>query len=107
MFFTYPQDFKERNLASGVAQKLVWGERIMFVYTTFEPNCYGPPHSHPEEQTGMVLDGEIEFTVGNETRLCKKGDAFAILGGVEHSVTNGDKLTIIAQAFSPPREEYK
>ena len=107
MFFTYPQDFKERNLPSGVAQKLVWGERIMLAYTTFEPNCYGPAHSHPEEQTGMVLDGEIKFTIGNETRLCKKGDAFAIPGNVEHSVTNGDKLTIIVQAFSPPREDYK
>ena len=107
MFFTYPQDFKERKLASGTVQKLVWGEQIMLAYTTFEPNCYGPTHSHPEEQTGMVLDGEIKFTIGNETRLCKKGDAFAISGNVEHSVTNGDKLTIVVQAFSPPREDYK
>lgn len=107
MFFTYPQDFKERKLASGTVQKLVWGERIMLAYTTFEPNCSGPTHSHPEEQTGMVLDGEIKFTIGNDTRLCKKGDAFAIPGNVEHSVANGDKLTIVVQAFSPPREDYK
>jgi len=107
MFFTYPQDFKERKLSSGTTQRLVWGERIMLAYTTFEPNTSGPAHSHPEEQTGMVLDGEIEFTAGNETRLCKKGDAFAIPGNVEHSVTNGDKLTIIVQGFSPPREDYK
>ena len=107
MFFTYPQDFKERKLASGTVQRLVWGERIMLAHTTFEPNCNGPTHSHPEEQTGMVLDGEIKFTIGNDTRLCKKGDAFAIPGNVEHSVTNGDKLTIVVQAFSPPREDYK
>ncbi len=107
MFFTYPQDFKERKLASGTTQKLVWGERIMLAYTTFEPNSSGPTHHHPEEQTGMVLEGEIEFTIGNDSRLCRKGDAFAIPGNVEHSVTNGAQLTIVVQAFSPPREDYK
>ena len=56
---------------------------------------------------GIVLDGEMKLTIGNEPRLCQKGDAFAIPGNVEHSVTNGDKLTIVVQAFSPPREDYK
>ena len=107
MFFVYPQDFKERELTPGIVTRLVWSERIMLAYTTFEPNCSGHTHSHPEEQTGMILDGEMEFTIGNETRLCKKGDAFVIPGNAEHSVTNGDKLTVVVQAFSPPREDYK
>ncbi len=64
-------------------------------------------HSHSNEQTGIVLDGEMKLTIGNETRLCQKGDAFAVPGNVEHSVANGDKLTITVEAFSPPREDYK
>jgi len=64
-------------------------------------------HSRPNEQTGIVIDGEMKLTIGNESRLCQKGDAFAIPGNVEHSVTNGDKLTIIVEAFSPSREDYK
>ena len=107
MFFVYPHDFKERKLVPGIVLRLIWGERIMLAYATLEPNFNGPPHSHPEEQTGIVIDGEMNITIGNETRLCKKGDAFAIPGNVEHSVTNGEKLTIVVEAFSPPREDYK
>ena len=107
MFFTFPQDFKERKLAPGVIAKLVWGERIMLSYATLEHNCAIPTHSHPNEQVGIVIDGEIQFTIGNETRLCKKGDAFAIPGNVEHSATSGDKPTIIVETFSPPREDLK
>ena len=107
MFFTYPQDFKERKLIPGSVLRLVWGERIMLSHVTLEPNCNVPTHSHPNEQVSIVIDGEMNITIGNETRLCKKGDAFAIPGNVEHSVTNGDKLAIIVEAFSPPREDFK
>lgn len=107
MFFTYPQDFKERELTPGAVIKLVWGERIMLSYTTLKPNCNVPTHSHPSEQVGIVIDGEIEFTIGNETRLCKKGDAFAIPGNVEHSATSGNEPIIVVETFSPPREDLK
>ena len=107
MFFVYPQDFKERRLIPGIVLRLVWGERIMLSYATIQPNCNLPTHSHPNEQVGIVIDGEMKLTIGNETRLCKKGDAFTIPGNVEHSVTNGDKLTIVVDTFSPPREDYK
>ena len=107
MFFSYPQDFKQKQVAPGITLRLVWGERIMLSQVTIQPNCQMPPHRHPNEQTGIVLEGELRLTIGNDTHLCQKGDAFTIPDNVEHSAATGDKLTILVDIFSPPREDYK
>ena len=49
----------------------------------------------------------MKLTIGDETRLCKKGDAFVVPSDVEHGVTNGGKLSIVIDTFSPPREDHK
>ena len=107
MFFSYPQDFKEKHIAPGVVLRLVWGERIMLSHVTFQPNSNVPAHSHPNEQTSMVLEGEIKLTIGDDTRLCKKGDAFTIPDNVVHSAAAGEKPAIVLDVFNPPREDYK
>ena len=61
---------------------------------------------HPHEQTGIVIEGEVEMTVSGETRLCRKGDAFTISGDVEHSAASGESGATIIDTFSPPREDY-
>ena len=106
MFFSYPQDFRTRDLAPGITLRLVWGERVMLSYATFQPGSTIPLHSHPHEQTGIVIDGEVEMTIGGETRLCRKGDAFTIPGNVEHSAASGETAATVIDTFSPPREDY-
>ena len=107
MFFSYPQDFKEKQVAPGVVLRIVWGERIMLSQVTFQRNSNVPTHSHPNEQTGIVLEGELKFTIGNDTYLCHKGDAYTIPDNVEHSAATGDKPAMVLEAFNPPREDYK
>ena len=43
-----------------------------------------PPHSH-KAQWGTVLEGEVEVTIGGETRLYKPGATYFIPSGVVHS----------------------
>ena len=107
MFFSYPQDFKEKQVAPGVVLRIIWGERIMLSQITFQRNSSVPAHSHPNEQTGMILEGKLKFTIGNDTYLCHKGDAYTIPDNVEHSAATGDKPAIVLEAFNPPREDYK
>jgi len=106
MFFSFPEDFKERELAPGIVLRLVWGEHVMLSYATFQSNSTVPAHSHPHEQTGIVVEGELELTIGNESRVCRKGDAFTIPGNIEHSAASGDTVTTVIDTFSPPREDY-
>ena len=71
------------------------------------PGCLVPRHSHPHEQVGIVLEGELEFTIGDETRIVKTGEVFVIPGGVEHSVKVGEQPARALDIFSPVREDYK
>lgn len=50
----------------------------------FEADIKVPTHSHGN-QWGVVLEGEISLTIGDETKLFRKGDSYFIPAGVEHS----------------------
>ncbi|MDF1541054.1 MAG: cupin domain-containing protein [Candidatus Thorarchaeota archaeon] len=69
---------------SGVSGWLSQGSDSQVVF--FEINAGGvvSPHSHGE-QYGVVIDGEIELTIGGVTRLYKKGDSYHIPDSVVHS----------------------
>jgi len=43
-----------------------------------------PPHSH-KGQWGIVLEGELEMTIGGKTRKYRPGDTYYIPEGVVHS----------------------
>lgn len=64
-----------------------------------------PLHSHPNQQDGYLVSGEIEFTIGDEIVLCKAGDSWAIPGDVPHSAIFPTD-TIVIECFSPPRADY-
>lgn len=42
-------------------------------------------HQHPEEQIIYVLEGKMEFTVGDETHVLGPGEAFFHPSNVPHS----------------------
>ena len=66
-----------------------------------------PLHNHPHEQLLIVIEGELSFTVGDETRLMKPKDAVVIPPNVMHGGTTESNGCVIVDIFSPPREDYK
>ena len=95
------------QLAKGVQIRVVHGEKIMMSYVNIEPNTALAEHSHPHEQMGMFLEGEAEFTIGDEKQIVKPGQAYLIPSNVKHKVVTFDKPVLALDIFSPPREEYK
>ncbi len=61
----------------------VQSEAGLVVFFEFVQDMVLPPHSHLA-QWGTVLDGEIEFTIGSETRTMTSGAIYDIPSGVEH-----------------------
>ena len=96
-----------QELAPGITLRTIWGDKVMMSLIEVEPSSVVPRHSHPHEQAGIMLQGEFDMTIGDETRRLRPGDAYVIPGGVEHSVLGLDGWALALDIFSPPREEYK
>jgi quercetin dioxygenase-like cupin family protein len=96
------------ELAPGVSAKFISGDKTMFSIVTIQPGAVVPLHSHPHEQAGTVLEGEMLFYLNSEDGCtCKPGDFYVAPGGTPHGATNvTDKPVIALDIFSPPREDY-
>ncbi len=99
------RDYKQ--LATGIMARLFWGDKMTVGLVDLDANAILAAHSHPHEQAGYVLKGEVKFTIGGETKLLKSGDMYLIPGNIEHSVAVGPKPTQIFEIFSPVREDFK
>ena len=99
------RDFKE--LASGVRTRTFWGEQMLLSLVEVDANSEMPLHTHPEEQGGIIIEGEFEIGMGGEVQVLKPGDIYIIPGGVEHyAKTNAKKVKALG-IYSPVREEFK
>lgn len=105
-FFTI-KDMKSRKLAQGVEMKVLSGEKMMMVFFHMEPGAVIPEHTHPHEQMGTVLEGEIELLINGEKRIARQGDAYHIPSGVLHSGNAHGSPTRVLDVFVPPREDYQ
>ena len=85
---------------------LNYGEQVMMIHFTLEEGAVVPPHRHPHEQVGYVVEGELLMMIGEETHTLKPGQSYLAPSDVEHSATVV-KRAIVMDAFSPPREDYK
>ena len=102
-------DIEKRDwqaLVAGVRVRTFWGEKMLVAHVEVDEEAIVPLHSHPHEQGGIVLSGEIEFKVGGETRIVKAGESYIIPGNVEHQAV-GLKKSRLFEIFCPVREEYK
>lgn len=53
-------------------------------FFTFLKEMDLPRHAHGA-QWGVVVEGEIELTIGDQTKVYGPGDSYSIPAGVEHS----------------------
>ena len=105
--FYNPDNREYKKLLDGVNARTYWGKNLMLAVVDLDANSIVPNHSHPHEQGGIVLEGEMRFTIAGETRELKPGDLYIIPGGVEHGVIIGNQPARVLDIFSPIREEYK
>lgn len=70
--------------SSKVRTHVLPSERGQLVFFHILEDVEIPAHSH-KAQWGTVLEGEIEMTIGGESRVYKPGMAYFIPAGVVHS----------------------
>jgi quercetin dioxygenase-like cupin family protein len=106
-YFFNPETRSGKELVPGVVVRTFWGEQMLASLVDLAAGAVVPPHSHPHEQFGMLLRGEMRMTIAGETRSVRAGDIYLVPGGVEHSVHVGAAAAQAIEMFSPVREEYK
>ena len=89
-----------------ITQKtLVYGEKTLLTEFRLDQGAVLPKHSHPHEQTGYLVAGLLDLTIGEATYRVEPGGSWCIPGNVAHSgVAREDSVAI--EVFSPVREEY-
>ncbi|MBI3954073.1 MAG: cupin domain-containing protein [Chloroflexi bacterium] len=107
MYFHDPEAREHKQLLPGVRIRTFWGDKVLLSLVDLAPDAEVPPHTHPHEQAGMVLEGEATMMVGDETRAVRAGDIYIVPGGAVHAVKNGASRARFLDIFSPVREEYK
>ncbi len=95
-----------KELVPGVRIRSFWGKEMLVCHVMVDEGAVVPAHSHPHEQSGTVISGEIEFTIDGEVRICTAGDSYLIPGNVIHQAV-GRQPAQLFEIFSPVREEYK
>ena len=107
MYYHDPKERTAKELAPGINAKTFWGEQMLAAVVDLDANVHLPLHSHPHEQVGIVIEGEIEFNVAGEVKRLHPGEVYVIPGGVEHEARTFDVPVKVMDVFSPVREEYK
>jgi quercetin dioxygenase-like cupin family protein len=90
----------------GVEIRTIAGTSLMLSVVRLEPESVVTEHSHPHEQMGILLEGQLEFTVGGVTQMLGPGDMWRIPGGVVHRVRAVEGAALALDVFHPIREDY-
>lgn len=89
------------SLFEGVSLHSIGGEQVLLCRVRYGPGASVPRHSHADtEQVMLMLEGELEMTVGTETRRLGPGDTVVINRGVEHELYSAGGCAFI-EALSP------
>src|SRR5688572_13841997 len=106
-FIVDKKDCSHHQIFPGVDIFTTYGDRLMLSLVEFQPGAVVEEHSHPHEQMGLMLEGEMEFVIGGQSHVVRPGQMWRIPGGVPHRAIAGPAPVRALDVFYPIREDYK
>lgn len=104
-----PEDIEKWPLEKhpGVLSKLIAdGKNMTVLWSTWEPGASAPEHTHPHEQIGVCLEGQMVFTINTQEYVVSAGEFYHIPSNAPHAERNdGTKPAILTDFFSPIRSD--
>lgn len=90
----------------GFSQVLFRGIDQMVAFSNIGPEKEdGEPHTHPFEQMNMLVEGRLDFIVGDERVSLEPYDSLVIPPGVPHTSRALEDESAVLLAFWPLRED--
>jgi len=91
---------------NGIRGWLLQGKETQIVFFDIQPVGKIPPHSHCA-QWGVMLEGMMSLTIGDNTKIYKKGDHYYIPEGTIHSAEFLSRVNVIDYFDAPDRYTMK
>jgi quercetin dioxygenase-like cupin family protein len=73
----------------GVRRRTFSSEHATIAEYAFDAGARFPLHHHPQEQTTVVLEGDLELIADGRSQQLSAGAWSVVAGGVEHGITAG------------------
>ena len=105
--FVHFDDVMPFTLIEGVEGRPLFGQKAMINVVEFDAGATVPEHSHPHEQLGMVVQGELVLKIDGVPHRLRPGGAYQIPGGVPHSAWTERVTCRVLDVFQPVREDYR
>ena len=104
--FRFYSDTELTELGGGVSRRILAHDAdMMAVEVSFEEGAVGAIHTHPHVQISYVLEGEFEATLGDETKIIRKGDTYYTTPDLPHGVVC-KKRGVLLDIFTPERRDF-
>jgi len=101
-------DMPKEQVNAGLSRRLVTGDRMMLAHVYLNKGCIVPRHQHENEQITYVVTGALHFWIGEDeapTLVVSAGEVLHIPSHLPHKA-EAIEDTVLADAFSPPREDW-
>lgn len=94
-------DLEPFQIFPGVRLHAIGGEQVLLCRVSYEPGQSVRRHAHEHtEQVMMIVDGEVEVTIGSDRRHLRVGDVCVMNRGVEHELYSETGVTFF-EALAP------
>jgi quercetin dioxygenase-like cupin family protein len=90
---------------AGIVRRVLTTSKATVQEYSFEPGATFPLHHHPQEQITLVIDGDLSFSAGGESRELGAGMWSVVPGDVTHGITAGPSGARFLAILVPPRKE--
>lgn len=105
MFYSKDMTGYEEPLPGILRKTLAYGDKSLLSEFRLLKGSELPAHSHPHEQTGYLVSGKINLTIGGDLFEVLPGDAWCIPPNTEHKADILEDAVAV-EVFTPVRKDY-
>jgi quercetin dioxygenase-like cupin family protein len=101
-------DMPKEKVSDLIERRLITGDRMMLAHVYLKKGCLVPMHRHENEQLTYILEGRLDFTIGDDRSQqvsVGPGEVLFLPSNVPHEALAVEN-TLDVDVFSPPRQDW-
>jgi quercetin dioxygenase-like cupin family protein len=102
------EELPAEKLKDGLTRRLIASDRMMIAHVYFKKGIDVPRHSHENEQITYILEGALQFHLGENGErelIVRAGEVLVIPSYLPHSAVALED-TLDVDVFNPPRQDW-